>query len=82
MAIESKDIRDRIADPAFRRAIPDDWLRPKLADSVTRLEEEAARCATPPVLAARQPRLLAGRALVADPGVRAAGSSPSSARSA
>ena len=66
MAMESKDYQrcHSIADPTFRRVIQDDWLRPKLADWVTRLEEEAAACATPPVLAAPQPRLLAGRALV------------------
>jgi predicted alpha/beta hydrolase family esterase len=31
-----------IADPTFRRVIQDDWLRHKLADWVTRLEEEGA----------------------------------------
>src|SRR5207244_8830583 len=43
---------DSIADPTFRRVLQDDWLRHKLADWVTRLEEEAAAWATPPVLAA------------------------------
>ena len=40
------------ADPAFRRVIQDDWLLPKLADWVARLEEQVANCATPPVLVA------------------------------
>jgi len=40
------------SDPAFRRVIQDDWLLPKLADWVRRLEEEVAACATPPVLVA------------------------------
>jgi len=40
------------ADPVVRRVMQDDWLLPKLADWVSRLEEAVAACATPPVLAA------------------------------
>lgn len=36
----------------MRRVIQDDWLLPKLADWVARLEEEARACVTPPVLVA------------------------------
>jgi len=54
MAMESKDYQrcHSIADPTFRRVIQDDWLLPKLADWMARLEEEVAPCVAPPVLAA------------------------------
>ena len=38
-----------IADATFRPLIEDDWLLPELVNWVTRLEGEAAACATPPV---------------------------------
>ena len=50
MAMRSKDIKDAIRSPILtsRRVTPDDRRRPKLADWVTRLEEETAACAKPP----------------------------------
>jgi hypothetical protein len=44
MAMGSQDIREA------SRAVPDGWLRQRLADRVTRLEDEAAACATPLVI--------------------------------
>jgi predicted alpha/beta hydrolase family esterase len=61
------------ADPAFRRVIQDDWLLPKLADWVVRLEEAVAACATPPVLAAHSLACSLVAHWATRPGARAAG---------
>jgi hypothetical protein len=40
------------ADPACRRVLERDWLRPRLPDWLAALERAVRACATPPVLAA------------------------------
>jgi hypothetical protein len=61
------------ADPAFRRVMQDDWLLPKLADWVSRLEEEARACVTPPVLVAHSLACPLVAHWATRPGARAAG---------
>jgi predicted alpha/beta hydrolase family esterase len=61
------------ADPTFRRVIQDDWLLPKLADWMARLEEEVAACAGPPVLAAHSLACSLVAHWAIRPGARAAG---------
>ncbi|MGH7348277.1 MAG: RBBP9/YdeN family alpha/beta hydrolase, partial [Candidatus Rokuibacteriota bacterium] len=61
------------ADPACRRVIQDDWLLPKLADWVARLEEEARACVTPPVLVAHSLACALVAHWAARPRARAAG---------
>ena len=53
--------------------IQDDWLLPKLADWVARLEEQVASCATPPVLAAHSLACTLVAHWASRPGARAAG---------
>jgi uncharacterized protein len=61
------------ADPRFRRVIQDDWLLPKLADWMARLEKEVAACVAPPVLAAHSLACSLVAHWAIRPGARAAG---------
>ena len=61
------------ADPTFRRVMQDDWLLPKLADWLTRLEEAAQACAVPPVLVAHSLACPLVAHWATRPGARAAG---------
>jgi predicted alpha/beta hydrolase family esterase len=61
------------ADPTMRRVIQDDWLLPKLADWVARLEEEVRACVTPPVLVAHSLACSLVAHWATRPGARAAG---------
>jgi hypothetical protein len=53
--------------------VQDDWLLPKLADWIARLEAEVADCATPPMLAAHSLACSLVAHWAMRPGARAAG---------